>query len=236
MRSKADATPPAYVPFETHQLSGGLTSSGALYAYRYLLSDLVPELINTLNGWQLDLLRLRAWASVLERYDDQERLELREEFIGATAEVALNTPYRLKQALIFTAYKALEFRQLASQPSLDEVMISMRRLKQIVADRGTGKTILTGLGTLDTVTLREATKNFRNLYHHRVAPGIVLGMRSTVTRIANERGTGFGFGGMQALALNDLLPLLQAEHDRAVPVFEQLWVLVREIESELEAY
>jgi hypothetical protein len=235
MRALAVAAPALYVRFDSHQLSVGPTSKGAVFAYHFLLPDLVRELINSLNGWQHDLLRLRAWTAVLERYEDQQRLELREEFIGATAEVLLSTPYRMKQALTFTAYKALEFCLPDSQPSLEDWKIEKSSLEQIVADRKTGITILTGLETLNTEIFRTETRNFRNMYHHHIAPGIVLGERATVTRIADERGTGFGFGGMSALSLGDFLPPLQAEHVRAVVVFEQLWALVREIERELEA-
>ena len=232
LRLLAEREPRPYVGFDSHQLAGESTGGLWDFAFRTELRDLVRQLINSLNEWRYILARLQAWEIVLERHDDRARIQLLLEFVHPLAENQLNMPYRIKQAMIFTAYRALDHLHRSEAP-LNEEKINFKALNRRAAGRYSAEALMTALGELDSEALRKATANFRHRHHHGFPPDIEVGVLPTVRRLVREDGIGFGFGWLEPLTLRVILPEHEAELRRAVAAFEQLWALVRELDGEL---
>jgi hypothetical protein len=221
-----------YLSFDRHQLGHGPSNDMWLYAFRAELGDLTRELINLINEWSYTLARLEAWQLVLSEADEDLKGELLYEFVQPLAESALNMPYRVKQALIYTAYRALDFR-FRTNPPLEDDKITFRALRQAAVGHPAAAKMVAALGGVDTPEYRKLTSDFRRRYHHRLAPGVEIGLLSAVKRFVRDEGIGFDFGVIEALPLGTVISACGAERSHAIDAFTTLWELACDLERSL---
>ena len=100
-----DLSPLDYVDFNVADLT---TASLPTYVFSNMRRDFGVNLLNELHEFGRQIIRLDAWAAVLDGYSEEDRLDLLIEFIHPTAVYCLNFPYQVRQRLIYTAAHLLD--------------------------------------------------------------------------------------------------------------------------------
>ncbi|RXR30882.1 integrase [Sphingobium fluviale] len=224
-----------FMPYRWYELPDKLNAVWMPYAQ--MLDEFSTELANTLNDLTNHVQRLKAWAIVIERMDDDAKMAATHEFIDILATNAVNLPYAIKSRLAFTAahlcHQANMTRDFASWQDDLPLDVEIDLNTSGIYGRGWGKTynrFKRAVEAIGAKAFRDATGDFRNAYNHRFSPRFVIGMTGMVTRNRNEKTGGFyyGFGGREPLALADIIGLLTTECQHCYTAFEALQSLVEE--------
>lgn len=224
-----------FMPYRRHELPEKL--SIIWMAYSQMLSEFSTELANTVNNLTNHVHRLHAWSIVIEPMNDEEKMAVTHEFVDVLATNAVNLPYVIKSRFAFATahlcHQANMTRDFASWEDDLPLDVEIDLNTSGIYGRGWGKAynrVKLAVEAIGGQAFRDATGDFRNAYNHRFSPRFVFGLTGMVTRQKNA-GTGqfyYGFGGRDALALADIVDLLDAECTRTYAAFEALQRLVDE--------
>lgn len=202
--------------------------------YGEMLQEQPTTLANEINRFSHHIEQLAAWSRILPEYPDEARLVLLGEFVEATANVAIGTPYALRSRFIFCASHAshqanlliregwLESR-LPADKKIDRTVLSS------VAENWNGFTkLLDQIDQLGTNEFLAATNDYRHKYNHRLPARFELGLTQFVTRTLCDGKASYGIGFVRPLELSKLVPTLVHEHKVAMACFEAYSNLLRE--------
>ncbi len=227
-------SPRTYIDFSAHALSRDAALDPSEFAFRLEIADQIRALIGEVNIWNYSLAKLSAWSEVLTGLDEDARPDVLLEHIQPLAESALNSAYRLKQHMVFTAQRALDYLD-TSPPPIDEQKITYLTLVPLLKKCASGAALETALGTIDSEAFRSATSDYRRRHQHRSSPAVEVGVRFQVSRFVRREGVGFGFGTVEPLPLEVIVRECQAEHSKASAALKCLWTLIKEVETKLRS-
>jgi hypothetical protein len=237
-----------HMPFVDHMIAGELT-----------------ETTNQLNAWGDWLLHLSLWAEVLSEFDEQDAWTIQHSYIDPLAQVCLTQPSATRDRFGHIATDAIHQANLCTVEGYKDHLIQDDRtrplsreerenqIKIIGARWGKTSAFRQALTSLDTKTYRDATRNYRNLASHAIAPRFRFGITNMVARsirpvtemVEQPNGTyvptphpsqkcvSYAFGGTEALDLQEVHRLSRQEFDQAVRVFNAYCALLRELLSAL---
>lgn len=227
----------------------------------------LSETINQLNAWAEWLLHLSIWTEVLDNFDEQDAWTLQLHYVDPLAQVCLMEPSATRDRFGHIATNAIHQANLCTLDGYRDCLIqdqqerplSRKRVENQVAEIGktwTGLPVfLDALKNLDTEGYRQATKNYRNLASHAIAPRFRFGYTNMVVRSIcpatelvqqpdggyllvehpTKKVVSYGFGGTDALDLREVHRLSQTQFDQAVSVFNAYGTLMGEMLSALRA-
>ena len=164
------------------------------------------QLTNLVNGWAESLCRWHAWSYVLADRDRQEAWELRSEFLDALVHKCLLMPASIRDAITSVATSAFHQARLSTDrtyrdnlegdprdPKTPEEKTNFSRrgekekyLSKIVRDWPSSNRFLEALRQINTSAYIQATRNYRNLTAHSIAPKFEFGHTRTVQRSVRQ--------------------------------------------------
>lgn len=164
----------------------------------------IIETINVANAWSVRLYEWGVWNTVLETYNaEDDKWNISAHFIEPLAFFCMQQPCSMADRLVVVAENALHqanlrviegYRDcLATDKEKEQGKIqprSKKRLKQLseLGKHWTAyKAFRHAIGALDKDAYRKATRNFRNLSAHSIAPRFFLGHIRRATRSVNLR-------------------------------------------------
>lgn len=227
----------------------------------------LSETINQLNAWAEWLLHLSIWIEVLDHFDEQGAWTLQLHYVDPLAQVCLMEPSATRDRFGHIATHAIHQANLSTlegyvdhlKQDEQERPLSRKQVENQVAEIGktwTGTPVfLDALKSLASEDYRQATRNYRNLASHAIAPRFRFGHTNMVVRSIcpatelvqqpdgsylpvehpTKKAVSYGFGGTDALELREVHRLSQAQFNQAVAVFNAYSTLMGEMLSALRA-
>lgn len=223
--------------------------------YDHMESYFTREIINSINAFAEHIGTISIWDMIASKYEADDQFELRSEFLILPMYFCLNQPKAIKDRIIFCATHLCHQANLRADKNYkddlpDDQHIVMKELQKRISNWDAGKMLMSALSNLSSSEFERMTaKNYRNMAHHRIPPGIEYGLTNLVTRkgyreqsieyITIEDGTpikkrmiskgiSYGFGGVEPIKASDILPALKAECESARKAFETYWQMITE--------
>lgn len=208
--------------------------NGRWIPYSQMLDEFSRGLANVINDLTHYERRLRAWAAVVAPLQDHEKLEATHEFIDVLAAVAVNLPYVIRSRFTFAvAHLCHQANRTKEQNWVDDLRWD-GELDQSDADRRGSpwrryRRLKVRLEKINGKEFVKGTRNFRNVYTHRIEPRFVIGLSQIVTREVLQDGrVVYAVGGQPPLGLSEVADLLIVQRDRCYLAFEAFQELVGE--------
>lgn len=206
------------------------------WAYAQLLGEFGQELANVINELIVNIRRLEAWDSVIASLDDDNKLNVLLEFVKPLATLSLNLPYVIRSRFIFaTAHLCHQANHQLDGAAWKDDLPADHEIYFEQADQYGAKwkkygKLKLGIEKIGGKKYQAATADFRNKYNHSFAPQVVYGLSGIMVRDvdAKNKKVSYGIGGMAALTLSTIEPLLKAEADACRKAFAAFQVLVEE--------
>lgn len=208
----------------------------SLFVYNNLLQEQAQTLANEINQFCIGLTQLNAWDIVLKQYDQEEKYILLSEFIENIAIVCTSCPKVIRSRFLFSVSHLSHQANLATNSNWkekelpDDRQINWETMNKVAAAWPHFNPFLIELEKLGNNQYDQATKQFRNKYHHRYPPRFILGATGFVSRTVYKDGrVVYGLGdSIEPLQLTDILPILLEQHRISLICFEKYSDLVRE--------
>ncbi len=202
-------------------------------AYSEMLGEFSRGLANVINDLTHAERRLRAWAQVVAPLSDRAKLNATHEFIDPVAIVAVNLPYVIRARFAFAAaHLCHQANQVRVEDWQDDLPLDSELTSNQAGRVGRpwkryGR-LQKALDVINGADYVEATRNFRNVYTHRLEPRFVIGITGVVTRRPKPGGAIYEIGGQPALDLSEVAAALVVQRDRCYAAFENFRALVEE--------
>ncbi len=223
-----------YLPYDHYSIPSDRSMGPRWFLFSYMGSNLVRELLNTINGYYTNLRKLESWNFVLAECKDELRNDFIFEIINPFASYTLNYVSIVKQRLIYAACMLSHQTAMLLDPSIQdsellEHKITFKSLKNYSGNYRHMDLFSETLGQIDSPSFRDSTSNYRNLYHHRIPPRIELGLSGCANRTVDKNGkVSYGLGGKSPLKLVELIPLLHEQYHSSTLAFKKFWDLIEE--------
>lgn len=163
------------------------------------------SLLNCMNAWITEMHKWEAWLRIIDDYSEDERWELRLEFVDPIAHRCLLEPSAMCDRILSALYFLLHHAKLSLDSSYkDELATDAAAKKALRAGKEhtrymqrrelgeeidhlseswkTAQAVCEKTKLLDSETLREATLNYRNAASHSIAPNFEFGVLPYVKR------------------------------------------------------
>ncbi|MBW1735045.1 MAG: hypothetical protein JRJ71_11785 [Deltaproteobacteria bacterium] len=234
--------PEGYLPYGTHEIPPGIANGPEWFIFASQAKELVREILNSANQFYSQIIRLGAWAEVLEEYEGLERFNIVAEIIEPFASHIINSVYMIKGRMAFVTsillhhtfclfeqeWKDTDFK--GNKFYFVQVYGQLKKYKEYTGSSDTSDKLHSCLDQIDDEAFREATKEFRGRFQHMIPPNIEVGLSGLVNRMESKDGkVSYGIGGQKPLSLKDVLPHLTTQHDRCVEAFKVFWELMQEM-------
>lgn len=233
----------------------------------HMVAGELSETINQLNAWCEWLLYLSLWTDVLNEFDEQDAWTIQHSYVDQLAQVCLTQPSAVRDRFGHIATNAIHQANLCIVDGYEDRLIQDDLTRPLSREKREDQVKTIGrhwagtsafyqaLTGLDTKTFRKATKNYRNLASHAIAPRFRFGITNMVVRsirsateiIEQPDGThisvphptkkcvSYAFGGTEALDLREVYKLSLQQFNQAARVFNAYCALLRELLATLPA-
>lgn len=219
--------PEGYIPYDAHGIPPGMAKGPEWFLFASQAKELVREILNSVNQFYSQIIRLGAWSEVLEEYDGQEKFNIVVEIIEPFASHIINSVYMIKGRIAFvtsslfhhtfclfdTEWKDTDFKE--SKFYFVQVYGYLKKFKEYTGSSDTTYKLRSCLDQIDDEAFREITREFRGRFQHMIPPNIEIGLSGLVNRIEGKNGKiSYGIGGQKPLSLNEILPALHDQHEK----------------------
>lgn len=229
------------------------------------------ELTNIINGWNNSLCRWHAWSMVLDGREQMEAWELRREFIDSLAHECLLMPASIRDTITSVATAAFHQVRLSIDQSYRDYLEGEpktpeekpnslnrkqkeKRLSRLVRVWPDSNRFLEALREINTMDYIVATRDYRNLTAHSIAPRLGIGHTRTVTRcvkqaqalkkvdngsyvfkdIPSKLAVSYGYGGTPPLDLETVRAANLVQYEKARSCYFEYRALLEETVEEIE--
>ncbi|NLH80292.1 MAG: hypothetical protein GX458_05545 [Phyllobacteriaceae bacterium] len=232
-RAALDATPIGgrMMPYRWWTLPDPI--GGTWMAYSQMLDEYASELANIINDITHNVHRLRVWSEIATTLNDDDKLEVSHEFIDILGTVAMGQPYAIKSRFAFAAGHLSHQANRAADGAgwKDDFPAKNLYLNDIEPYCSKWKRYRSFKLKVERIAgkkFKEASDDFRNSYNHGFSSRFLIGMTTTVKRVAKDESVVYEFGGNEALRVDEIANLLEIERDHCYQAFDAFRRLVEE--------
>jgi len=213
------------------------------------------EIIGSLNVFAEHIGTISIWDMVIDKYNEEDQFELRHEFMQLPMYFCLNQPKAIKDRIIYCATHLCHQANLAMNDKKynddlpSDYKIGLKELQKRISKWESGKELISALSKLSSTEFKQATRNYRDMAHHRIPPALEYGLTNFVTRMGYRensieyitiengisakkrlltKGISYAFGGTEPLKSTEMLPILKSEHENARNAFYAYWQMMAE--------
>lgn len=220
----------------------------------------LKETINQLHCWYGYLVDLSLWTEVLDAFEGNDRWYIRQQYVEQLAYYCMLQPSATRERFGMIATTALHQANLQLREDYNDHLDQdgkkyiTRRFREeqlpiLGHDYRCFQRFLQALRNLDNKSFETASRNFRNLASHGIAPRFEQGETSFVNRSVEpwsdlvkqpcggylpvshptKKAIWYGFGGTQPLTLQQVFNASWNEYLKAIKLFHSYQSLLREI-------
>lgn len=198
--------------------------------YTLILDEHNLQIANSINQFGDYISNLQGWGNILKNKNDEYKLEIILEFIGPCATLAINMPYAIRDRFIYSiVHLCHQCNRFKDDKWVDELpeehKIGPKQADKYCSQWEGYRKLKVALKEIANNQYAEDTKNFRHKYHHRYALGIELGKTERLKRIDKNK---YGIGSTDPLTIDELLPILNNQHENCLKAFDKYQKLVNE--------
>jgi len=223
-----------YADYEWHNLPDKMNASWLPYSL--MLPEYSRSLANTINQLGDYSRRLRAWDTILDNYNDDEKLEALFEFVDPIATISLNLPYAIQSRFYFAiAHLCHQANKAKLKREWKDDLPEDGNIKANTAkERGVYWLLFPALdASVANIFSRghqSNTDEFRHKFTHRVPTQVVLGHSAFVRRSKNNGVSKlkYEFGDRPPINIKILADELACEFRRCIIAFDDFKALVAE--------
>ncbi len=231
-----------YISYDKYDIPTGLAKGPEWLLFTSQAKKFIREILNSINQFYSQIIRLGAWSEVLDQYEDQERFNIVVEIIEPFASHIINSVYMIKGRIAFvvssllhhtsclfdTDWKDTNFK--GSKFYFVQVYGWLKKFKEYTGSAYKTDKLQSSLDQIDDETFRKITKEFRGRFQHMIPPNIEVGLSGMINRIEDKNGNiSYGIGGQKPLSLKDILPHLNDQHEKCSEAFRDFWELLQEM-------
>lgn len=223
-----------YFPYDCYKIPSDIAKGIQWFIFHSLAQDFLRELINEINQFLTDIMRLDAWSMVKEQCLEEYKLDFIVEIFDPVASNTINGVYIVQQRFIYISSMLLHQTKMLidtdwKERNLDERKIDVTTLEGLKGTFITVKDLINNVKEIVSPEFSEITRNFRNRDHHRVPPNIEIGIPSFVNRRNDGKGNiRYGLGGEQPVKIDNILPSLYKQYQLCSNSFSAFWNLISE--------
>lgn len=223
-----------YLPYDCCKIPVDIAKGIQWFIFHSMAQDFLRELINEINQFLTDIRRLDAWSRVKEQCPEEYKFDFIVEIFDPIASNTINGVYIVLQRFIYISSMLLHQTKMLidtdwKENNLDESRINVKTLEGLKGSFITLKDLINNVKEIVSPEFLKITRNFRNLYHHRVPPNIELGISSFVNRRNDGKGNiCYRLGGKQPVKIDNILLSLYKQHQVCSNSFSTFWNLIGE--------
>jgi hypothetical protein len=173
---------------------------------------------------------LTAWNKVFEAVAEKERIATLYEFIYPIASQCLTMPYSIKQMFINSicqlSHQTNWFHDIDWNENALPEKPNFPHAERLAGRFDSWPALRSALAMLDDPSFRTASDNYRNEANHGFPRRIEIGYTTVIRR--DPRAASYGVYDAPPLLVNDLMPILVAQHRAASQCHDAYLELVRE--------
>jgi len=201
-----------------------------------MAGDFTRGLIGEVNRFLINLHQADSWVRAIRSCEEAKRAGLLWEFADPLLELSVSRLYSLKNQFIFAAVHLIHQANSRKQQNWKDDLppdkqIDYKVLAKIGAGWSTFPKFIDALQKLNDDKFKLLTKNFRHLLHHRFRLQLGEGLTPYFDRQQTAIGTTYTYRVSRPLQLNNLIPCLYKQHQRAADVFFAYWQLLNELNA-----
>lgn len=232
-----------------------------------MVSGDLSETINQINAWREWLMHLSIWTEVIDQLDGDDAWTIQHSYVDPLAHICLTLPSAVRDRFGHVATNSIHQANLNIVSGYKDQLVQdaqpyplgRKRTEEQLGTLGkhwpAATAFLESLQKLDAKEFREATRNYRNLASHAIAPRFRLGITNFVVRgmtplmeklhqpdggyflepHPTRKVVSYGFGGTDALDLAKVYVLSLQEFEKAVEVFARYNKLLEAVLAALRA-
>jgi len=216
LRARRKVQSPDFVESLSPPLPTALTARWMPYGHFIAeVQHELPNAVNLLIGVAADL---RAWSEVIRELSVPTKVDLLVVFFREKAMLGLCLPYALRARFAFAAahlcHQANKLSQGATWKDNLPVdkYIDFGTANKYGHGWNTYEAFRVSMKTLNSVSFKEKTRDFRDKFTHRLSPGIEVGLTNLVERNVTPGGhVSYGIGAAQPLSLAQIASALDDE-------------------------
>jgi hypothetical protein len=231
-----------YMPYDWGGLPKQLTIDSMPYGYMF--EEFSREIANSINDITNYTHWLKAWGVTLSSMANEDKFDVKHEFVDPLATVALTLPYVIRSRFIFAvahlchqANRSRDGIEWKDDLPLDDE-IYFDAADRYGANWKRYSALKVRIEKINDKSYQTKTHNFRHVYNHRFSPQVVLGLTQLVTRQvdAKTKSVTYAFGVIPAFTLEVVAGLLSAQCKYSYAAFEAFQKLIREHEVSIAAH
>lgn len=231
-----------YISYDDYDISTGLAKGPGWFLFAFQGKEFIREILNSVNQFYSQLMRLGAWSEVLEEYEGEKQINIAIEIIEPFASHIINSVYAIKGRIAFvtssllhhtfclfnTKWKDTNFK--VGKFYFVQVYGFLKKFKKYTGSVDKSDKLRRCLDQIDNEAFRETTKEFRGRFHHMIPPNIEVGQSGMINRIESKNGKiSYGIGGQKPLSLRDIMPQLNDQHEKCTEAVKAFWELMQEM-------
>jgi len=200
--------------------------------YKFMFDEFSTGLANVINEMSYNIRAIKAWSWIIDDLTNEQKYEITKEFISDKVTLSLNLPYVIKSRFSFSITHLCHQANRVSDQWEDDLPLD-REIPNKPVDKyceywSSYRDLCSSLEFIDNVDYRESTRNFRNIYSHRLQPRIVIGLYNIASRHVSKGNISYRFGGHEPLQLEDIACSLERQSEYCYNSFELFQSLVYE--------
>ena len=223
-----------YFSYDEYVIPSGVANGSPWITFHSLAKELIKELLNTINQFYTDLKKLESWNHVLNECDEVCRTDLILEIIDPLTSSIINSIYLIKQRFIFASCMLLHQTEMLvnleiEDSKLNESEICYETLTSYRNSYSGFDAFTHQLSRIDDYNFRKRTSNYRNLFQHHIPPNIENVSSRPLNMMTDESElSSHSIGGVTPLHINNIMPILDDQHQTCTLIFKAFWGLISE--------
>jgi hypothetical protein len=201
-----------------------------------MAGDFTRGLLGEVNRFLINVHQADSWVHAIKLCEEAKRPGLFWEFADPLLELSVSRPYSLKNQFVFAAVHLIHQANSRKQRNWKDDLppdkqIDYKLLAKIGAGWSTFPLFLGALEKLNDEKFKRLTRNFRHLLQHRFRLQFGEGLTTYFDRQQTASGVSYSYRIHRPLQVNNLIPKLYKQHERAGEVFYAYWGLLKELSA-----
>ena len=201
-----------------------------------MAGDFTRGLLGEVNRFLINVHQADSWVRAIRSCEEAKRPGLFWEFADPLLELSVSRPYSLKNQFVFAAVHLIHQANSRKQRNWKDDLppdkqIDYKLLARIGAGWSTFSRFVGALEELNDEKFKRLTRNFRHLIQHRFRLQFGEGLTTYFDRQQTASGASYTYRASRPLQVNNLIPKLYKQHQRAAEAFFAYWRLVKELSA-----
>jgi hypothetical protein len=203
---------------------------GQYLCYVRMLKDSSDELAYTINQFLINIRKLCAWQEIICNYEEQEWLDIMDEFVEPISIICLILPHSIKERFKSFVAQITHQANIINNDSYEDNKNNLPNIYNIKNWETVDKianswlsyeNLKSNLKLLNNEDYQKSTNNYRNRYHHQ-------GTSQSVERIVDNSEVNYIIKQPELLKLEEIISISKTQHEASLKCYKSYQCLIKE--------